>query len=53
MQICKRIFANYALSCNEAIAFLHSPGVKTARKQAEKVDVWREYVRYCVTHRQQ
>ncbi|MEH1934520.1 MAG: hypothetical protein V7L14_12535 [Nostoc sp.] len=26
-----------------AYAFVHSPGMKTAPKQAEKVDVWHEY----------
>ncbi|MEH2307693.1 hypothetical protein [Nostoc sp.] len=30
---------NYALFCNGAIAFLHYPGIKTAHKQAEKLDV--------------
>ncbi|MEH2224469.1 hypothetical protein [Nostoc sp.] len=49
----KQIFVNYAVFCNGAIAFVHSPGMKTARKQAEKVDVLHEYVGYCVTHRQQ
>jgi hypothetical protein len=39
--------------CNNAIALLHSSGINTARKQAEKVAVWHEDVRYCVTHRQQ
>ncbi|MFN6481931.1 MULTISPECIES: hypothetical protein [unclassified Nostoc] len=34
-------------------AFVHSLGMKTARKQAEKVDVWHEYVGYCITHWQQ
>lgn len=32
---------------------MHSPGMNTALKQAEKVDVWHEYVGYCVIHRQQ
>nr|WP_322721286.1 hypothetical protein [Nostoc sp. ChiQUE02]MDZ8234393.1 hypothetical protein [Nostoc sp. ChiQUE02] len=44
---------NYAVFCNETIAFVHSLGMKTARKYAEKVGVWYEYVGYCVTHWQQ
>ncbi|MCC5632187.1 hypothetical protein LC613_31515 [Nostoc sphaeroides CHAB 2801] len=53
VEVCIFFFNNYAVFCNETIIFLHSPGMKTARKQAEKVDVLHEYVRYCVTHRQQ
>ncbi|MEH2237390.1 hypothetical protein [Nostoc sp.] len=44
---------SYAVFCNEPIAFVHSPSIKTARKQAEKVDVLHEYVGYCVIHWQQ
>lgn len=32
---------------------MYSSGMKTAHKQAEKVDVLHEYVRYCVTNCQQ